>query len=134
MHQLDHIGIAVKDFAQAIPLYQTLLQTLCYKQETVADQAVDTAFFAVGNTKIELLQSTTPDGVIAKYISSKGEGIHHIAFAVHDIAAEIIRLQAQGYTVLNPIPKLGADNKLVTFLHPKSTHGVLIELCQDAPL
>ena len=131
MHQIEHIGIAVKSLETSIPLFETLLNTNCYKQELVATEQVNTAFFKVGESKIELLQSTQPDGVIAKYIDKKGEGIHHIAFAVVDIVAEIERLKSKGFVLLNDVPKQGADNKLVVFLHPKSTSSVLVELCQS---
>ncbi|WP_153796833.1 methylmalonyl-CoA epimerase [Foetidibacter luteolus] len=130
MQKVEHIGIAVKDLAVSIPLFETLLNTVCYKQEFVDSEKVTTAFFVKGETKIELLQSTEPGGVIAKYIEKRGEGIHHIAFEVKDIEAEISRLSSQGFQVLNEVPKPGADNKIICFLHPKSTNGVLIELCQ----
>jgi methylmalonyl-CoA/ethylmalonyl-CoA epimerase len=131
MQKVEHIGIAVKDLNTAVPLYEKLLNTTCYKKELVQTEQVETAFFAQGETKIELLQSTEPDGIIAKFIEKKGEGIHHIAFATNDIVAEIERLKAEGFVVLNETPKKGADNKLVAFLHPKSTNGVLVELCQE---
>jgi methylmalonyl-CoA/ethylmalonyl-CoA epimerase len=131
MQKVEHIGIAVKDLLTSIPLFEKLLNTICYKTETVETEKVETAFFAQGETKIELLQSTEPDGIIARYIEKKGEGIHNIAFATNDIVAEIARLKNEGFIILNEIPKRGADNKLVAFLHPKSTNGVLIELCQD---
>lgn len=131
MNKIEHIGIAVKSFATAIPLFEQLLNTTCYKQESVDSEHVNTAFFQQGPNKIELLESTTPDGVIAKYIEKKGEGIHHIAFDVDDIHAEMDRLKAAGFQLLNEAPKKGADNKLVCFLHPKGTNGVLIELCQE---
>jgi methylmalonyl-CoA/ethylmalonyl-CoA epimerase len=131
MQKVEHIGIAVKDLNTAVPLYEKLLNTTCYKKEFVQTEQVETAFFAQGETKIELLQSTEPDGIIAKFIEKKGEGIHHIAFATNDIVAEIERLKAEGFVVLNETPKKGADNKLVAFLHPKSTNGVLVELCQE---
>lgn len=131
MLKVEHIGIAVKDLAQAVPLFEKLLNTPCYKTETVDSEKVVTAFFRQGDTKIELLESTDPEGVIARYIEKKGEGMHHIAFEVADIEAEMQRLQAEGFTLLNPTPKNGADNKRVCFLHPKGTHGVLIELCQE---
>lgn len=133
MLKVEHIGIAVKDFSVSIPLFEKLLNTECYKQETVASENVNTAFFIKGETKIELLESQNADGVIAKFIEKKGEGIHHIAFDVTDIQSEIKRLTAEGFTVLNSTPKDGADNKLVCFLHPKSTNNVLIELCQEKP-
>lgn len=131
MLKVEHIGIAVKGFATAIPLYEKLLNTTCYKTETVDSEKVNTAFFRQGDTKIELLESTDPEGVIARFIEKKGEGIHHIAFEVTDILAEMARLEAEGFTLLNETPKKGADNKLVCFLHPKGTNGVLVELCQE---
>ena len=131
MNKIEHIGIAVKSFETAIPLFEQLLNTTCYKQESVDSEHVNTAFFQQGPNKIELLESTTPDGVIAKYIEKKGECIHHIAFDVDDIHAEMERLKAAGFQLLNETPKKGADNKLVCFLHPKGTNGVLIELCQE---
>jgi len=131
MKAIEHIGIAVKNLADSIPVFESLLNTGCYKEETVESESVRTAFFAVGEQKIELLESTDPDGIIARYIEKKGEGIHHIAFAVDDILAEMRRLSAAGFTLLNTEPKPGADNKLVCFLHPKDTRGVLIELCMD---
>ncbi len=127
----EHIGIAVKDLSISVPLFEKLLNSQCYKTETVESEAVNTAFFKTGDTKIELVQSTTEDGVIAKFIERKGEGMHHIAFEVADIEAEMARLQAEGFVLLNEKPKLGADNKLVCFLHPKGTNGVLVELCQE---
>lgn len=131
MLKVEHIGIAVKGFSTAIPLYEKLLNTPCYKTETVDSEKVNTAFFRQGDTKIELLESTDPEGVIARFIEKKGEGIHHIAFEVTDILTEMTRLQAEGFTLLNETPKKGADNKLVCFLHPKGTNGVLVELCQE---
>lgn len=131
MLKVEHIGIAVKDFETAIPLYEKLLNTGCYKTETVASEKVNTAFFRQGESKIELLQSLEPDGVIARFIEKKGEGIHHIAFEVSDIRAEMKRLKAEGFTLLNEEPKQGADNKLICFVHPKNTNGVLVELCQE---
>ena len=127
MKNTEHIGIAVKDLAISVPLFASLLNTECYKTETVASEYVNTAFFKVGETKIELLESSTPDGVIAKFIEKKGEGIHHIAFEVQNIEAEMERLKNEGFILLNEKPKLGADNKLVCFLHPKGTNGVLVE-------
>jgi methylmalonyl-CoA/ethylmalonyl-CoA epimerase len=127
----EHIGIAVKELAASIPLFEKLLNSPCYKTELVQSEQVNTAFFKVGDTKIELLQSTESDGVIAKFIAKKGEGMHHIAFAVTDIYAEMERLRKEGFVLLNEIPKDGADNKLVCFLHPKGTNGVLVELCQE---
>lgn len=131
MLKVEHIGIAVKGLEQAIPLYERLLNTSCYKTEGVDSEKVNTAFFRQGDTKIELLESTDPEGVITRFIEKKGEGIHHIAFEVVDIEAEMARLRAEGFTLLNETPKKGADNKLVCFLHPKGTNGVLVELCQE---
>ena len=131
MQKIEHIGIAVDSFEKAIPLYETLLNSHCYKTEIVATEQVNTAFFKVGDTKIELLESIDNDGVIARFIEKKGEGIHHIAFEVADIKAEMVRLAAAGYVLLNQAPKMGADNKWVCFLHPKTTNGVLIEICQQ---
>lgn len=131
MQKVEHIGIAVKELAVSIPLFERLLNTACYKTELVASEQVNTAFFRQGETKIELLESQTDEGVIAKFIEKKGEGIHHIAFEVDDIEAEMKRLEEQGFQLLSSQPKQGADNKLVCFLHPKSTNGVLIELCQE---
>ncbi len=127
----EHIGIAVKELSISIPLFEKLLNSQCYKTETVESEAVNTAFFQIGDSKIELLESATSDGVIAKFVERKGEGIHHIAFEVANIEAEMVRLQAEGFILLNEKPKLGADNKLVCFLHPKGTNGVLVELCQE---
>ncbi len=131
MLKIEHIGIAVSDFNTAIPLYEKLLNITCYKTELVASEQVNTAFFKTGDSKIELLESTTPDGVIARFIEKKGQGIHHIAFEVDDIIAEMNRLKGEGFVLLNEEPKMGADNKLVCFLHPKDTNGVLVELCQS---
>ena len=131
MKNTEHIGIAVKDLAISVPLFASLLNTTSYKTETVEGENVNTAFFKVGETKIELLESSTPDGVIAKFIEKKGEGIHHIAFEVSNIETEMERLKNEGFILLNEKPKLGADNKLVCFLHPKGTNGVLVELCQE---
>jgi methylmalonyl-CoA/ethylmalonyl-CoA epimerase len=131
MTKIEHIGIAVKDLDQAESVYEKLLGSASYKREAVESQAVITSFFKVGPNKIELLVSTRPDGPIAKAIEKRGEGIHHIAFAVADIRAEMARLKAEGFTLLNEEPAPGADNKLVCFVHPKSANGVLVELCQD---
>lgn len=131
MVKIEHIGIAVKSLEQSIPLFEKLLNTSCYKTEQVSSENVSTAFFQKGETKIELLESTTEDGVIKKYIDKKGEGIHHIAFDVEDIYAEMNRLKSEGFILLNEQPKSGADNKLVCFLHPKSTNSILVELCQE---
>ena len=131
MIRIEHIGIAVKELSISIPLFEKLLNSSCYKTETVESEHVNTAFFKKGETKIELLESSAAEGVIAKYIGRKGEGIHHIAFDVADIYAEMERLKKEGFVLLNEHPKDGADNKLVCFLHPKDTNGVLIELCME---
>ncbi len=131
MQHIDHIGIAVKSLEVSTPLFEKLLNSSCYKTETVDSEQVKTAFFRTGETKIELLESLQTDGVIAQFIEKKGEGLHHIAFEVADIHAEMKRLQQEGFVLLNESPKKGADNKLVCFLHPKKTNGVLIELCQS---
>lgn len=131
MLKVEHIGIAVGSIEQALPLFEKLLKTTSYKTEEVASEKVRTAFLKIGETKIELLESTEPDGVIQKFIDRKGAGIHHLAFEVADIEAEIERLQAEGFTLINNKPRQGADNKLVCFLHPKDTSGVLVELCQE---
>ena len=129
--KVEHIGIAVKDLNISISLYEQLLGSPCYKTESVASEQVDTAFFLQDHTKIELVASTDPQGVIAKFIEKKGEGLHHIAFEVPDIIGEMSRLKNAGFTLLNEQPKKGADNKLVCFIHPKNCNGVLIELCQS---
>ena len=131
MYTLEHIGIAVNSLSKAVPLYEKLLNSQCYKTEMVASEQVSTAFLSTGNTKIELLESLTADGVIANYISKRGEGIHHLAFAVPDIYAEMERLKEAGFVLLSETPKKGADNKLVCFVHPKSCNGVLVEICQE---
>ena len=131
MNKIEHIGIAVKDIKASNLLFEKLFGEPHYKTEAVASEGVKTSFFKVGENKIELLEATNDDSPIAKFINKKGEGIHHIAFDVDDIGVEIKRLQKEGFKVLNEIPKKGADNKLVAFLHPKSTNGVLIELCQE---
>jgi len=131
MLKIEHIGIAVQSLDHSIPLFESLLNTECYKQETVSSEKVITAFFRQGESKIELLESETEDGVIRKFIEKKGEGIHHIAFEVADIHLEMDRLRKAGFTLLNETPKHGADNKLVCFVHPKTANGVLIELCQE---
>ncbi|RCS27887.1 methylmalonyl-CoA epimerase [Polaribacter sp. WD7] len=131
MKKIEHIGIAVKDLETSNHLFASIFGKEHYKIEEVISEGVKTSFFKSGPNKIELLQATKPGSAIAKFIEKKGEGIHHIAFAVDDIKAEIKRLKKEGFTVLNTIPKKGADNKLVAFLHPKSTNGVLIELCQE---
>ena len=131
MHKVEHIGIAVSSLSQAVPLFEKLLNSQCYKMEEVKGEMVKTAFFQKGETKIELLEASSEDSVISKFITKKGEGLHHIAFEVADINAEMERLKAEGFILLNEEPKSGADNKLVCFLHPKSTNSVLIELCQE---
>lgn len=131
MNKIEHIGIAVKDLEVSNKLFASLFGKAHYKEEEVLSEGVKTSFFESGPNKIELLQATSSTSAIAKFIDKKGEGIHHIAFAVVDIKAEIERLKKEGFTVLNETPKKGADNKLVAFLHPKSTNGVLIELCQE---
>ena len=131
MQKTEHIGIAVKELAISVPLFEKLLNSQCYKTEMVESEKVNTAFFKKGETKIELLESTDPNGVIARFIERKGEGLHHIAFEVADINAEMKRLHEEGFILLSEEPKKGADNKLVCFLHPKGTNGVLIELCQS---
>lgn len=130
MH-VEHIGIAVKSCEEANKLFTKLLGAEPYKAETVESEAVNTSFFSVGNTKIELLEATADHSAIAKFIERKGEGIHHIAFEVEDIHAEMERLRGEGFQLLNDAPKRGADNKLVCFIHPKSANGVLVELCQE---
>ncbi len=131
MRKIEHLGIAVKDLAASNELFSKLLNVQPYKTERVESEGVNTSFFRTGETKIELLEATNPDSPIAKFIEKRGEGIHHIAFDVADIHAEVSRLKEEGFIVLNETPKPGADNKLVVFLHPKSTNGVLIELCQE---
>jgi methylmalonyl-CoA/ethylmalonyl-CoA epimerase len=129
-YKVDHIGIAVNSLKTSIPLYERLLNASCYKTELVSTESVDTAFFLQNGAKIELLESSDQNGPIAKFIAKKGEGLHHIAFEVPDILAEMERLKKDGFTLLNEAPKMGADNKLVCFVHPKDAGGVLIELCQ----
>ena len=131
MRKIEHIGIAVKDLQASNSIFEKLFGAPPYKTESVASEGVNTSFFRNGPNKIELLEATSPDSPIAKFLEKKGEGIHHIAFDVEDIATEIARLTSEGFVVLNETPKKGADNKLVAFLHPKSTNGVLIELCQE---
>ena len=131
MH-IDHIGIAVKDLNDAVDTYEKLLNTPCYKTEMVESEKVETAFFQTGESKVELLGATEQDSVIAKYIEKRGEGLHHVAFEVENIRAELKRLEAEGFTILNNEPKKGADNKWVAFVHPKDNNGVLVELCQSA--
>ena len=131
MLKVEHIGIAVKSLEVSNLIFEKLLNTPQYKTEEVASEGVMTSFFQIGDSKIELLAATKTDSPIAKFIEKRGEGIHHIAFEVADIRAEMTRLEGEGFTLLNNEPKRGADNKLVCFLHPKGTNGVLVELCQN---
>jgi methylmalonyl-CoA/ethylmalonyl-CoA epimerase len=131
MNKIEHIGIAVNNLTNAVSIYEQLLNTSCYKTEIVASEHVNTAFFKTGDNKVELLEATSDDSAIAKFLEKKGEGIHHIAFAVDDILEEMERLRSNGFVLLNDVPKKGADNKMVCFVHPKNTNGVLIELCQE---
>ena len=131
MRKIEHIGIAVKDLEASNLLFEKIVGQPPYKEEEVASEGVKTSFFMNGPNKIELLEATNPESPIAKFLEKKGEGIHHIAFDVEDIVLEIARLKKEGFIVLNEVPKKGADNKLVAFLHPKTTNGVLIELCQE---
>ena len=131
MDKIEHIGIAVKDLEKSNILFAKLLGVPHYKEEEVVSEGVRTSFFRSGPNKVELLEATNPDSPIAKFLEKKGEGIHHVAFAVDDIVLEMARLKEEGFTVLNEKPKKGADNKLVAFLHPKGTNGVLVELCQE---
>jgi len=133
LNKIEHIGIAVKNLEISNSLFEKLLGTASYKTEEVASEGVRTSFFKIGQSKIELLESLNDDGPIARFLEKRGEGVHHIAFAVDDIAAEVERLKAEGFTVLNEKAKKGADNKLVVFLHPKNSGGVLVELCQESP-
>ena len=131
MENIEHIGIAVRNISEANKIYETLLGVAPYKTEMVESEGVETSFFKCGESKIELLEATNPTSPIAKFIEKRGEGIHHIAFVVADIKAEIKRLKKEGFVLLNETPKRGADNKWVAFLHPKSANGVLVELCQE---
>lgn len=131
MIRIDHIGIAVRDLADSNELFRKLLGSAPYKTELVESEHVTTSFFQIGESKIELLEASDPESPIARFIEKRGEGMHHIAFEVQDIRAEIARLEAEGFIPLNREPKPGADNKLVAFLHPKSSNGVLVELCQS---
>ena len=131
VEKIEHIGIAVKDIEKANALYTQLLGVKPYKEEAVKSEGVTTSFFQTGESKVELLEATKPESAIARFIEKKGEGIHHIAFAVEDIEAEMKRLKEEGFRLLNETPKKGADNKLICFVHPKSANGVLVELCQD---
>jgi len=132
MNKIEHIGIAVKDIEKSNQLFASLFGEKHYKIEEVKSEGVKTSFFKVGKNKIELLEAINDDSPIAKFLAKKGEGIHHVAFAVDDIFAEVKRLKREGFVILNETPKKGADNKLVVFLHPKTTNGVLIELCQES--
>ncbi|MNQ46664.1 Glyoxalase/Bleomycin resistance protein/Dioxygenase superfamily protein [compost metagenome] len=131
VNKIEHIGIAVKNIDDANVLFEKLLGVPSYKEEEVESEGVLTSFFQTGTNKIELLMATNPESPIAKFLEKKGEGIHHIAFDVEDIYAEIERLKSEGFVLINEVPKKGADNKLVVFLHPKNTNGVLVELCQE---
>lgn len=131
MNKIEHIGIAVSNLEEAIKTYTELLNTPCYKTEEVASEGVKTAFFQVGDSKIELLEATNDESPITKFIAKKGQGIHHIAFDVTDITAAMADYKEKGFQLLNETPKNGADNKLVAFIHPKSSNGVLVELCQE---
>ncbi|PKP13374.1 MAG: methylmalonyl-CoA epimerase [Bacteroidetes bacterium HGW-Bacteroidetes-3] len=134
MNKIEHIGIAVKDLEKSNEIFAALFGKPHYKMEEVESEGVKTSFFQLGSSKVELLEATNENSPISKFIEKKGEGVHHIAFAVDDILSEVARLKKEGFVVLNEIPKKGADNKLVVFLHPKSTNGVLIELCQEIGL
>lgn len=131
LNKIEHLGIAVANIEESSKVYETLLGTACYKIEEVVSEGVKTAFFQIGESKIELLEATHDESPIAKFIAKKGQGIHHIAFDVTDIYAEIERLKAEGFVLINETPKKGADNKIIAFLHPKSTDGILVELCQE---
>lgn len=131
MRKIEHLGIAVKSLEASKLIFEKLLGTPAYKEEEVASEGVKTLFFGTGPNKIELLEATKPESPIAKFIEKKGEGIHHVAFDVEDILAEVQRLKSEGFTILNEVPKRGADNKWVVFVHPRDTNGVLIELCQE---
>lgn len=131
MNKIEHLGIAVKNIESSLKVYEALLNTKMYKTEAVESEGVKTAFIQIGESKIELLEATNPDSPIAKFLEKKGQGIHHIAFDVTDIEAEILRLKNEGFDLIHQSPKDGADNKLIAFLHPKSTDGILVELCQE---
>jgi methylmalonyl-CoA/ethylmalonyl-CoA epimerase len=131
MNKIEHLGIAVHNIEASAKIYETLLGSACYKLEEVASEGVKTAFFQIGESKIELLEATNEESPIAKFLAKKGQGIHHIAFDVFDIHAEIERLTNEGFELIHKTPKDGADNKLIAFLHPKSTDGILVELCQE---
>lgn len=131
MEHIEHLGIAVRSLEASIPVYEKLLNTKCYKQEAVESENVITAFFRTSTNKIELLQATSDESAIAKFIEKRGEGMHHVAYSVKDIHAEMERLRNEGFRLLNEKPKRGADNKLICFVHPKDASGVLMELCQE---
>jgi methylmalonyl-CoA/ethylmalonyl-CoA epimerase len=131
MQKIEHIGIAVNSLEKSIPLFEQLLGTLCYKKESVASENVNTAFFKTGESKIELIEGMVEGNVIQQFIEKRGEGIHHIAFSTDDIEAEIERLKSLGFEFIQDVPKKGADNKLICFLKPKCTNGILVELCQE---
>jgi methylmalonyl-CoA/ethylmalonyl-CoA epimerase len=131
MEKIEHIGIAVHSLNKSIPLFEKLLGTECYKTEEILSEMVNTAFFKTGESKVELLEGTEENSVISRFIAKKGEGIHHIAFGVENIEEEINRLKSNGFEFINDVPKKGADNKMVCFLHPKTTNGILVELCQE---
>lgn len=131
MLKIEHIGIAVKNISDSVKLFETLLNTKCYKTETVESEMVSTAFFRMGESKVELLQAFSEESAVARFINARGEGLHHIAFEVEDIREEMKRLKSQGFELRREEPFKGADNKLVCFIHPKSCNGVLVELCQE---
>lgn len=131
LRKIEHLGIAVKSIEESLRTFEVLLGSSCYKIEEVASEGVRTAFLQIGESKIELLEATDPSSPIAKFLEKRGPGIHHIAFDVEDIHAEIARLTGEGYTLIHTSPKDGADNKLIAFLHPKSTESILVELCQE---
>lgn len=131
IRKIEHLGIAVNSLEESLPIYEKLFNTQCYKIEEVESEGVKTAFFAVGPNKIELLEATNPDSPIAKFIEKKGKSFHHVAFDVDDIEFEINRLMNEGFDLIHKTAKAGADNKLIAFLHPKSSEGLLVELCQD---
>lgn len=133
MRKIEHLGIAVTNLEESMKTFEKLLGSSCYKVEEVSSEAVKTAFFHIGESKIELLQATDPNSAIAKYLEKRGQGIHHIAFDVENIYTEITRLESEGFVLIHQSPKDGADNKLIAFLHPKSTEGMLVELCQEKP-
>ena len=131
MKKIEHLGIAVKSIEESSKIYAKLLNAECYKIEEVESEGVKTAFYQIGESKIELLEATKEDSPIAKFLEKKGQGIHHIAFDVEDIHAEIARLEGEGFQLIHTQPKAGADDKVIAFLHPKSTDGILVELCMD---